>query len=260
MDKGTFQTIPPPNLSGNATEIPQKKISVKWTSEINMGKNTTVKLYGLKNDAVEGDMDAYSWGESDADVQFRIIENTYGGNISEMIKAHLAFAGLGIGFQNLPYGYLMAGLNSKHLELGGNLFGGVAYNKAAYEGLYTYWDIPSFGLGPDCGSGDVNESRWILHTYYGASVFASIYFGGFAVVYGGSITWPWGLVDELSVTDHGFYDISFSFPYILSQNIGLAYTYKSYQGMVGVSQIVGEAFGGRTYSLNFKFSKYMNFL
>ena len=48
VDKGTFQTFPPPNLTGNATEIPQKSVTFKGTGEMYAGHNVKMPLHGLR--------------------------------------------------------------------------------------------------------------------------------------------------------------------------------------------------------------------
>ncbi|MDR2583049.1 MAG: hypothetical protein LBC75_06165 [Fibromonadaceae bacterium] len=214
----------------------------------------------------------YYMPEMPADINYRLIENTLGVQFHKAIKDYKDYyAGFGVGVQNQPYVFAMLGHNGKFFEIGGAGFWGLTINKASYEGWWYYYE-PDFGPSfakpvaklncnkdnlccDDSPNGicyDYSHQETIIdnleyiklnkvnifHSYAGFVAHASFYWEKFALSYAASMTNPW-LVDELPVSEAHDADISFWFPVLLMQDIGISYTPNKIKYRLGINQITG---------------------
>jgi hypothetical protein len=230
--------VKPPNIYGNGHYLDEGKHNI-ISYDANMGKNKTISLPGVMN-SYYSDADATTL-ETPANINYRLIENTLGFQFYRVTKEDMPlYTGFGGGIQNFPYGFLMLGYNGKPIELGGTAFWGLVINKASYEGSINNSYVDEYVK---------LENVYILHSYGGLVAHASYYWEKFALNYAASISNPW-LVDKLPIPENGNAFVSFFFPYLLMQDIGISYTPYKIKYRLGVNQITGLRLPGQYWGLS----------
>jgi hypothetical protein len=250
VEKGTFQAVKPPNIYGNNRYLANDANYI-ISYDANIGKNKTVPLPGITNEYTSC-IDNLCLQKTPANINYRLIENTLGIQFHKTTKYYNdCYFGWGIGVQNQPYGFLMLGYNGEFFEIGGTAFWGLTVGKASYEGWWYYYDDFTMGIRPNTEIFEYIKFKdvTIFHSYGGLVGYTSFYWEKFALNYAASITNPW-LVDELPA---GFFedaDISFSFPALLMQDIGISYAPNKIKYRLGVNQITGIKFPGQYWGLS----------
>jgi len=245
VEKGSFRAIKPPNIYGNNSYLTKDAVNI-ISYDANIGKNKTIPLPGIMNL-----YNSRALPDTLADIHYRLIENTLGFQYHKVLKSKSdLYFGFGGGVQNFPYGSLIFGYNGKFVEIGGATYWGLTLGKASYEGI---WD---WETGGPLSSSDTQyirlEDAYILHSYGGLTAYASLHLKKFALSYAASIANPW-LVDELpapigrSSSDP---DISFWFPALLMQDVGISYTHHRIKYRLGINQITGIEFPGQYWGLS----------
>jgi len=272
VEKGTFQTIKPPNIYGNDRYLTNETNSI-ISYDANIGKNKTIPLPGITNERTSCDehdllylelYNEFCVQKIPANINYRLIENTLGIQFHKATKYYGDhYFGWGVGVQNQPYGFLMLGYNGKFFEVGGTGFWGLTINKASYEGMWYFYHGGTFA------ESEVENLEYIkfkdvtiFHSYVGAVAHASFYWKKFALSYAASITNPW-LVNELPA-GFPFRDdlkdafISFWFPALLMQDIGISYTPHKIKYRLGINQITGVKFPGQSWGLSVQMAYLFN--
>jgi hypothetical protein len=222
VEKGTFQAMKPPNIYGNGRYLEEGKHST-ISFDANIGRNKTIPLPGLINkDKCLADK-YICLQKTPANINYRLIENALGVQFYKTtIGLSPIYTGFGGGVQNFPYGFLMLGYNGNFIEFGGAVFWGLVRNKASYEGMRGYYKDVGPINPPTEFQGYVKfEDAYILHSYGGLVTHASFHWKKFALSYAASVSNPW-LVDELPISTGYDADITFSFPALLMQDIGIS--------------------------------------
>jgi hypothetical protein len=261
VEKGTFQAIKPPNIYGNSRYL-TKDTNYIISYDANIGKNKTIYLPEIINLSTEAGGDVLP--EMPANIYYRLIENTLGFQFYKTMKYNNLYTGLGGGVQNFPYGFFMWGYNGKYIEVGSVVFWGLAINNASYGGIWEYYSYDPWGGSPGGfkiftpaeRETDQDENDYfkikkinILHSYGGLVTHASFYWEKFAINYAASVSNPW-FVDELPASKSENADISFSFPALLMQDIGISYTPYKIKYRLGVNQITGVKFPGQYWGIS----------
>jgi hypothetical protein len=239
VERGTFQAIKPPNIYGNSRYL-AKDTNYIISYDANIGKNKTIPLPGIVNSNS-------THPREDANINYRLIENTLGFQFYRAIKNDYDFyKGFGGGLQNFPYGFLMIGHNKKFMEVGAAIFLGLTIDNASYEGK---WDCSFFD---SCGGYYTKlEDVYVLHPHGGIVTHVSFYFKKIALNYAASVSSPW-LVKDLPIplSGEGYADISFLFPVLLIQDIGISYMPNKIKYRFGINQITGVKFPGQYWGLS----------
>lgn len=257
VEKGTFQAIKPPNIYGNSRYLTNETNYI-ISGDVNIGKNKTIPLPGITNEYTSC-IDRNSCLQiTPANINYRLIENTFGIQFHKTTKNSNYYFGWGVGVQNQPYGFVMLGYNGKIFEIGGATFWGLTVNKASYEGWWYFLDDFTMGITSDTEIFEHIKFKnvAILHSYGGLVAHASFYWEKFALSYAASFTYPW-LVDELpagfpynSKEKLHYADISFWFPALLMQDIGISYTPHKIKYRLGVNQITGVKLPGQYWGFS----------
>jgi hypothetical protein len=263
VEKGTFQAIKPPNIYGNGhylTDETNYIISGNINGDINIGKNKTIPLPGITNEYTSC-INGECLQKTSANINYRLIENTLGFQYYKATKNEYNYTGLGIGIQNFPYVFFTFGYNKKSFEIGGAVFWGLAIDRASYEGWWYYFEPDAFSWGSDMEVFEYIKfkNNAILHSYGGLVAYTSFYWEKFALNYAASISNPW-LVYELPADfilykrgaeeDLKYANISFWFPALLMQDIGISYTPNRIKYRLGVNQITGVKFPGQYWGIS----------
>jgi len=242
---GKFQAIKSPNIHGNQRYLDKGEYKSIYLVG-NHGGNETVKLNGINNNSLQGE--EYSLPDSIANISYRIINTTAGIDWSKVYKKEAGYYGFGFGGQPYPYVYGKMGINEKYFEIGSSILIGVSSDEATYDGEVIWTNNQLDGSWEEREIVDVKKAN-LLHTFTSASISSSVFAKGFSLNYVGTIGWPWGLLSELPSKStkggEGKYEISFDFPYLLSNDIGISYRFGSVSIGVGYNQIVGKMFEGR---------------
>jgi len=255
--EGKFQVIKPPSITGSQCELKNGSnhlISASGT----LGHNKTVKLNNIENNKAE--VSDYSLPDSNSNISYRIIENTFNLDYEYLQKKYICVFGGGGGLAPFPYIYTSVGINTKYLNLGVNGLFGLVVDNASYSGE-GIWDVNTFA-GSWSERSEINESNVeIFHSYLSSNIFGTIYYKGFGLTYSGYITYPMGLLNTLdaNVTNNGgfesneSFDISIKFPSIIMQEVYISYAYNSkYVGAIGIGQITSSSFKEDLLTFNAK--------
>ena len=234
-----FDVTKPPNIYGNNAEMEagsHRNVSVEY----NAGSNDVIiPLSGhvIIDNAVQ---------EEYAEINYNLINDVFGLQYSFAKKYDNDFyLGNGLGFQGFPYAFLSAGINKKSAEFGTAVLLGYASQKIDYSGYYK----------DDEGNKTSNfyETMYNGDIYKGAYFYTSFYFKRFALNYVASISNPMG--DEIEEEGCSFICrtiLSFDFPALLMQDIGIVYNNNRIKYRVGLNQITSFKFPGRYYSASFQ--------
>jgi len=246
VENGTFQAIKPPNIYGNSCYLAKDTSSI-ISYNANIGKNKTIPLPKIMNTH-----DSSVLGEASAYINYRLIENTLGFQFHRIAKDDDdVYLGWGFGIQNFPYGFFMLGYNGKYIEVGGVAFWGLVVNKASYDGTWYYLQNFTMGITSPTEYHEYVKLKdvYILHSYGGLVAHASYYMGKFSLNYAASISNPW-IINELPANKNYDADVSFWFPALLMQDIGISYTPHKIKYRLGVNQITGIKFPGQYWGLS----------
>jgi hypothetical protein len=261
VEKGTFQVIKPPNIHGSERYFDEIYFPISY--DANIGKNKTIPLPGLTNKYVCV-TDDICLQETPANINYRLVGNTLG------IQYHIArkhlltygdyYIGGGLGFQNFPYLTLMYGYNGEFTEVGTIAFFGPSIGKMNYEGMAGYYNEDK-GIKYHEYIEQNRSDLGVNGPHAGLVAHASFYWEKFALNYTASVSNPM-FVNSLYI-DYSNYksdfkidedpisgDISFSFPLLLMQDIGISYTPNKIKYRLGVNQITGVKFSGQYWGIS----------
>ena len=172
-----------------------------------------------------------------------------------MNKFEMVYTAYGFGLDPLPYAKASFGFNFRYGEIGATAFWGLDYGKASYkyEGVFVSGGcIMCVSPEPKYTIGENSDSY--LHFRGGIGGYASLFLGPIALVYAPSLTKPWLWRDDLEgkafqgIEPMDDYDISFTFPWLITNYFGITYTHnKVAQFRAGVSIVNGKQLADRTY-------------
>ncbi|MDR2579733.1 MAG: hypothetical protein LBC85_01905 [Fibromonadaceae bacterium] len=252
VEQGTFQAIKPPNIYGNNRHL-TKDTNYIISYDASIGKNKTIPLPGIMNQSQRVTSEIKLDG-TPADINYRLIQKALGFQFSRVTKKEDFFMGFGGGVQNFPYVFFMLGHNGKFIEAGGAAFWGLTIDKASYSGEWGYIDNFTMGITKPIEKYEPHFEQnnvSILHSYGGLTTYASLYWKKVALNYSASITSPWFLIsNSLPVSSDYDADISFSFPVLLMQDVGVSFTPYKIKYRLGINQITGVKFPGQHWGLS----------
>lgn len=193
--------------------------------------------------------------ERKADIDYILKSFPISIDLEWMNKFETVYTAYGFGLDPLPYAKASFGANFRYGEIGVSTFWGLDYGKATYkyEGVFVSGGcIMCVSPEPEYTTGENSDSY--LHFRGGIGAYASLFLGPVALVYVPSLTKPWLWRDDLEgkafqgVEPMDDYDISFAFPWFITNYFGVTYTLnKVVQFRVGVSIVNGKQLADREY-------------
>lgn len=192
--------------------------------------------------------------ERQADIDYILKSFPVSIDLEWMNKFETVYTAYGFGLDPLPYVKVSFGVNFRYGEIGTSAFWGLDYGKATYkyEGIFSGGGITSAPPEPQYTTGENSDSY--LHFRGGIGGYASVFLGPVAIVYAPSLTKPWLWRDNLKgsafqgIEPMADYDISFEFPWFITNYFGMTYTLnKVAQFRVGVSIVNGKQLAERAY-------------
>ncbi len=193
--------------------------------------------------------------ERKADIDYILESFPVSVELEWMKKYEIVYTAYGFGLDPLPYAKASFGVNFRYGEIGASAFWGLDYGKASYkyEGVFVSGGcIMCVSPEPEYTTGENSDNY--LHFRGGVGAYAGLFLGPVAIVYAPSLTRPWLWRDHLEgkafqgVYPMDDYDISFAFPWFITNYFGLTYTHdKVVQFRAGVSIVNGKQLADRTY-------------
>jgi len=235
--EGKFDVYAPAPYTGTGFSMDEKSEIRRASVQIHRYDKETLELEGIMNDTASGN--DYRLPRQSADITYNFKRYPVTGAFDYFSKNRLSVWGVGIGLDPYPFVRASAGINSRFVEAGINAYLSIGNNNYDAQGEYLQKDI--IGWYDDTrGSIDCEDCHEIkFHGGFGGYVnFFPI--KELALSYAPFFYRPWW--------DDEVYDneISFQFPYILTQYFGVSYLIaKHVQVSAGASVYFGEAFEGR---------------
>lgn len=244
---GTLQVYTPIVNYGNSKPLAEGGNS-EFSVGVTTGNNRTLKLNKVNNKeyihySSDGRLDEYlSLPDSGANISYRLVQLIANISGTHYIKKINWYYGGSIGLSPFPYISPTFGYNTKYFEIGVNTSLGVFANKVYLEGhrVNEAWD------GRDGSEDYIIDEDIYWHMYNDFNVFTNIYYKNMSLGYNGTIAYPYGVYKSLNG-----YDVSFNFPYLISNKIGIGYNRSGKYARIGFGQITGDNFSDRLYSINF---------
>ena len=243
VTKGSFDVYAPAPYTGATFSMDEKSDVKRASVQVrNLGDvdKETLKLHKITNEEATTGAGGYTLEKSDANIAYRLLRFPVTGAFDYFSKNQNSMWGLGFGLDPYPFARASAGLNSRFFEAGIAAYLNLGVGHFSAKGKWISLEETFAGDMDDYGYLDCDDCREFK--FHGG-------FGGFinvfpikplALSYAPFLYRPWW-DDEIQNRE-----ISFQFPYIISQYFGVSYLIaKHVQVSAGASVYVGDAFAGR---------------
>ena len=263
--EGDFEARIAPAMRGAEFAMDSGSTVRRLSVSVRPMKNKSIDLVNVWNKEVyvcdlEGECKAtddydLKLDERKADIDYILKSFPVSIGFEWMNKFEMVYTAYGFGLDPLPYAKASFGFNFRYGEIGATAFWGLDYDKAfyKYEGVFVSGGcIMCVSPEPKYTIGENSDSY--LHFRGGIGGYASLFLGPIALVYAPSLTKPWLWRDDLEgkafqgIEPMDDYDISFTFPWFITNYFGITYTHnKVAQFRAGVSIVNGKQLADRTY-------------
>ena len=263
--EGEFEARIAPAMRGAEFAMDSGSTVRRLSVSVRPMKNKSIDLVNVWNKEVyvcdlEGECKAtddydLKLDERKADIDYILKSFPVSIDFEWMKKFEMVYTAYGFGLDPLPYAKASFGSNFRYGEIGATTFWGLDYGKASYkyEGVFVSGGcIMCVSPEPKYTIGENSDSY--LHFRGGIGGYASLFLGPIALVYAPSLTKPWLRRDDLEgkafqgIGPMDDYDISFTFPWFITNYFGITYTHnKVAQFRAGVSIVNGKQLADRTY-------------
>ena len=245
VHSGEFDVYAPPVFTGAGYNV-KKDTSVNRASlQIKLQKEKRLQLHDVWNKKISGD--DRTLPEEKANIAYRLKNFPVTASYDRLIKSEVWLATLGGGLDPFPYLKAYTGWNSNHFEFGIGFQLGFGKYKYSLEGDWLK-HCHTFEGEYDCGYDHLSQKdQWdfsftaLLSTYIGVFLTKEL-----ALTYAPAIYFPWWSTD--SFDEH---DITFSFPFIIEQYMGVSYLLNErIQFSLGATVYVGQNFAGKHWQVD----------
>lgn len=240
VTKGSFDVYAPAPYTGATFSMDEKSDIKRASVQVRKNDKETLKLHKLTNKEADTGGGGYRLEKSDANIAYRLLRFPVTGAFDYFSKNQISMWGLGLGLDPYPFIHASAGFNSRFIEAGIAAYLNLSVSHFSGKGKWISLQETFAGDMDDYGYLDCDDCREFK--FHGG-------FGGFinvfpikplALSYAPFLYRPWW-DDEIQNRE-----ISFQFPYIISQYFGVSYLIaKHVQVSAGASVYVGDAFAGR---------------
>jgi hypothetical protein len=239
ITEGTFDVYAPAPYTGASFSMDEKSSVKRASVQVRKYDKETWQLHGLTNEEANTGGGGYKLEKSDANIAYRLLRFPVTGAFDYFSKNRISMWGLGFGLDPFPFIRASAGINSRFVEAGITAYLNLSMNSFSAKGKWISVEGTLAGDMDDYGDLDCNKCHETK--FHGG-------FGGFlnlfpikelALSYAPFLYKPWW-DDEIQNRD-----ISFEFPYIISQYFGASYLIaKHVQISAGTTIYLGKAFTG----------------
>ena len=233
INEGSFNVNTPTPFWGLGTYIYSDKLYIRGSLSYSIEDRETLPLEGVENEGYkyENDKDYLELlPQEDADIQYVLLKNSFGGSIDILYKKWVYFFGGRIAFDYYPSITLFGGINARYGEAGFGFRLGYSKENARYSGRYGYqgtfstgtfsWDDSSVTSSFE-GSGSYNNANFGIYTF--SSLFVT---NMLSLNFSTGFYQPWFFRRSIYIGDADIphdYDITIDFPYLLSQYAGASF-------------------------------------
>ena len=237
VKEGIFDVYAPTPFTGAAFSMDEKSRAMRASVQIRSYGKETWQLEDIQNDDIHEDGVKLQGG--DANIAYRFKRFPITGSFDYFSKNELSLWGAGIGLDPYPFIRTTAGINSRFIEAGVSAYLSIGNNTYDAKGEWLHKD----GIGwYDDTRGEIDCEDCHEITLHGG-------FGGYINVFpikALALSYAPFFYRPLWNGDIDGNNLSFQFPYIISQYLGVSYLIaKHVQVSVGASVYLGEAFEGR---------------
>ena len=239
VTEGIFDVYAPAPYTGAAFSMDEKSSAMRVSLQIRKNDKETWQLEGIENEYIHEDGVKLQGG--DANIAYRFKRFPITGSFDYFSKNELSIWGAGIGLDPYPFIRGSIGINSRYIEVGVTAYLNVSMNTSnnKIEWVSHEYQGIAYGYENYTGKEEGEYQEFKLHGGFGGFInFFPIKF--IAISYAPFFYRPWW---DDEVRD---YEISFRFPYIISQYFGASVLIaKHVQLSAGATVYVGESFKGR---------------
>lgn len=240
ITEGSFDVYAPAPYTGAAFSMDEKSSVKRASVQLRMYDKETWKLNKLTNEEASTGGGGYTLERSKADIAYRFLRFPVTGAFDYFSKNKISMWGLGFGLDPFPMIRASAGINSRFIEAGVSAYLNLSMNNFNAKGKWISVEETFVGDMDDYGYLDCEDCHeFKFHGGFGGyiNVFP---IKALALSYAPFFYRPWW-DDEIQNRE-----ISFQFPYIISQYFGVSYLIARHvQVSAGASVYVGDAFAGR---------------
>lgn len=254
VSQGNFDAKRPPKVGGAMEHLDQtnkNRVAVGYVR----GEESTVSLNGVRNQSV--DKEEAQLPASASAVNYSVKQNSLTLDYRHQNRNDNLGYQMGVGYDQMAYLFLGAGVNQEVFELGVNGLLGITRDKASYSGEGYYEDGVQL-VGTWYEHQNISESNVnIDHTYLGASFYFSMYNEILALCYTATLAKPYGFNDALFAGGKE-YETSIDLPLLVMQNVDIAYKVNDrIKVEIGFGNITGSAFAGQLWSASLRAMYYL---
>jgi hypothetical protein len=240
VSKGVFEASKPPSVYGNERRL-EHGISPQVSLQGSVGQNKTIALEGLMNQST-----GYGLPQEPANISYRFDGINLGGQATYTYKTRSDwFFGFSGGYQDMPYVTGLLGVNKDFWEVGFSHLIGLTRNRATYSG--TIENDPILCKEP-CLDWDQEpffaEDESYENLYMAANLHASVFLSYVSLGWTGGIAVPWSQSELYSESTY-----TFDFPFLISNDIGMAWNYHHFKIRLGMNWISGSALAESVLSI-----------
>ena len=234
INEGSFNINTPKPFWGPGTYIDSPGLHIRGSLSYSVEDKNRVPLQGVENEGYKYEIDEETLEllpQEDANIQYVIQNQPFGGSVDIFYKKWLIFGGGRIAFDYYPSITLFGGINSRSVEAGWGLRLGVSKDDARYSGRYGYegeFSTGTFSWDDSSYTSSFKGSDSYINANFGAYYFLSFFvIDGLSLNISTGFYQPWLFKQSIYIEDAAIshdYDISLYFPFFLSQYMGATYT------------------------------------
>ncbi len=252
--QGEFDAKRPPKVGGAMEHLDHSNKN-RFAVGYVQGEESTVHLNGVRNQSV--DKQEAQLPASASTVNYKIQQNSLTLDYRRQNRNDNLGYQFGVGYDQMAYLFVGAGVNKEFFEIGINGLIGVTRDQASYSGEGYYEDGVQL-VGTWYEHQEINESNVdVYHTYFGSSLYISVYNEMLALGYTATLAKPYGLNDVL-YEGRKKYETSIALPMLVMQNVDISYKFNDCVKMeMGLGNMTGDAFAGQLWSASLRAMYYL---
>ena len=237
--EGTFDVYAPAPYTGASFSMDEKSSAMRVSIQIRSYGKETWQLKDVQNDDIHEDGVKLQGG--DANIAYRFKRFPITGSFDYFSKNELSMWGAGIGLDPYPFIRGTIGANSRYIEVGVTAYVNVSLNHSSVKLNWVSHEYGGMMYGYEDYHGSIENEQQEFKFHGGIGGFINFFpIKEIAISYAPFFYRPWW---DDEVRD---YEISFRFPYIISQYFGASVLIaKHVQLFAGATVYVGESFKGR---------------
>ena len=241
VKEGTFDVYAPAPFTGAAFSMDEKSSVMRGSLQFRKYDKETLPLKGIQNETIQGDFYSSKIEERSANIAYKFLRYPITGSFDYFSKNRISMWGVGAGLDPSPFIRGTFGLNSRYIETGLTAYVNVGLNNSSVKLEWISHEYQGMMYGYEDYHGSIENEQREFKFHGGIGGFINFFpIKEIAISYAPFFYRPWW---DDEVRD---YEISFRFPYIISQYFGASVLIaKHVQLSAGATVYVGKSFKGR---------------